>query len=261
VDKGIWITPEQARDDLGHGSGRGVKIAVLDSGIERSHPALATASLADDLAILDDGVSLKTAPGEGFDVFGHGTAVAGIIHRIAPEAEIGSIRVLGENLRSRTAIIREGARVAIERRYHILNCSFGCGVPEHVLHYKSWIDEAYVRNIHVVAACNNLDSTRPEWPGHFSSVITVNMALVPQQKEEDCALFYQAGQLVEFIAPGIELSVPWKDGQMKKVTGSSFAAAQVSGLIARMLSVHPGLMPSQLKALLQRAAQPWNAGV
>jgi subtilisin family serine protease len=115
-------------------------------------------------------------PGEGRDLFGHGTAVAGIIRAAAPEAEIGSIRVLGESLSARTAIILEGARQAIERGYHILNCSLGCGVPEHVLKYKNWVDEAYLKGVHVVAACNNLDSARPEWPGFFTSVLTVNMA-------------------------------------------------------------------------------------
>lgn len=248
-----WITPEQARECMARGTGRGVKIAVLDSGIESSHPALAGLTLADDLAILDDGASLRSAAGNGFDVFGHGTAVAGIIHRTAPKAQLGSIRVLGESLRTRTLIIREGARLAIERGYHILNCSFGCGVPEQILRYKNWVDEAYLRNIHVVAACNNFDSTKPEWPGHFSSVITVNMALVSSEG----SLFYHPGHLVEFVALGVDVTVPWKDGQTKKVTGSSFASAQVSGLLARLLSASPGLSPAQVKALLHRVAKPW----
>jgi hypothetical protein len=84
--------------------------------------------------------------------------------------------VLGEALSSRTAIILEGARLAIEKGYNILNCSLGCGVPEHVLRYKDWVDEAYVKGVHVVAACNNSDFTRPEWPAFFTSVLTVNMA-------------------------------------------------------------------------------------
>ena len=131
-------------------------------------------TLADDLAVIDDGLRLKTAEGQGKDVFGHGTAIAGIIRRVAPEAEIGSFRVLGEQLRSRTLIIREGVRLALERGYHILNCSFGCGREDHVLHYKDWIDEAYLRGRHLVAACNNQDFMKREWPGHFPTVITVN---------------------------------------------------------------------------------------
>ena len=170
-----WINPEEAMEAIKRGRGKGVRIAVLDSGVEISHPALDGLVLLDDVAIVEDGLRLKPVPGEGRDLYGHGTAVAGIIRRAAPEAEIGSFRVLGESLSARTAIILEGARMAIERGYHILNCSLGCAVPEHVLKYKSWVDEAYLRGVHVVAACNNHDFARPEWPGFFTSVLTVNM--------------------------------------------------------------------------------------
>jgi subtilisin len=197
---------------------------------------------------------LKVVPGGGRDLFGHGTAVAGIIRQTAPEAEIGSIRVLGESLAARTAIILEGARQAIERGYHLLNCSLGCGVPEHVLKYKSWVDEAYLKGVHVVAACNNQDSARPEWPGFFTSVLTVNMARTDQSGE----LFYKAGHLVEFAARGVDVEVPWSGGGMKKVTGSSFAAPRVSGMLACLLSQVPEITPLQAKALFHRLARPWT---
>src|SRR5262249_53238404 len=136
-----WINPDEAWEAIQRGRGRGVRIAVLDSGVEADHPQLKGLSLVDDIAVVEDGMKLTVVPGEGKDLYGHGTAVAGILRAAAPEAEIGSIRVLGESLLSRTAIILEGARQAIERGYHILNCSLGCGVPEHVLKYKSWVDE------------------------------------------------------------------------------------------------------------------------
>src|SRR5262249_12989430 len=158
-----WLTLDQARHHLKHGTGRGIKVAVLDSGIEIPTPALQGLELADDLAVVSDGVQLRVVPGEGRDTFGHGTAMADIIHRLAPEAVVGSFRVLGEHLRSRTVSIREGVRQALDRGYHILNCSFGCGREDHVLQYKDWIDEAYIRDRHIVAACNNQDFTRREW--------------------------------------------------------------------------------------------------
>lgn len=249
-----WITPEEAIAAIRDGRGRGVKIAILDSGVEASHPALGGLHLVDDIAVVEDGMKLKVVPGEGRDLFGHGTAVAGIIRATAPEAEIGSIRVLGESLASRTAIILEGARLAIERGYHILNCSLGCGVPEHVLKYKSWVDEAYLKGIHVVAACNNQDSARPEWPGFFTSVLTVNMARTEQNGE----LFYKPGHLVEFAARGVDVDVLWSGGGMKKVTGSSFAAPRVAGMLACLLSEVPRLTPLQAKALFHRLARPWT---
>lgn len=253
----IWITPEDALAAIRVGRGRGVKIAILDSGVEASHPALGGLALVDDIAVVEDGMKLKVIPGDGRDLFGHGTAVAGIIRETAPEAEIGSIRVLGESLSARTAIILEGARQAIERGYHILNCSLGCGVPEHVLKYKSWVDEAYLKGVHVVAACNNQDSSRPEWPGFFTSVMTVNMARTEQNGE----LFYKPGHLVEFAARGVDVEVPWSDGTMKKVTGSSFAAPRVAGMLACLLSEVPRITPLQAKALFHQLARPWTKEV
>lgn len=136
---------EEARRALSHGTGRGVRIAIIDSGIEADHPDLTGLHLRDDLHVRDNGVQIEVAPGDGSDVFGHGTAIAAIISRIAPEAKLGSIRVLNETLGSRTAIIREGVRQAIDRGYHILNCSFGCGLEQHILQYKEWIDEALLK--------------------------------------------------------------------------------------------------------------------
>ena len=249
-----WITPEEAAAAIERGRGKGIRIAVLDSGIETSHDGLKNLKLADDLAIVEDGLRLKTVSGDGCDLFGHGTAMAGILHTTAPEAEIGSIRVLGEALSARTAIIMEGARIAIERGYHILNCSLGCGIPEHVLRYKSWVDEAYIRNVHVVAACNNQDSSRPEWPGFFTSVLTVNMADTDTEHE----IFYRPGNLVEFAARGVDVQVLWSGGGVKKMTGSSFAAPRVAGMLACLLSEYPDIPPLQAKALFHRLARPWS---
>ncbi|MEI9897847.1 MAG: S8 family serine peptidase [Chthoniobacter sp.] len=162
-----WITPAEAAAAVRRGRGRGVRIAVLDSGIETSHPAFGGRPFCDDLAVVEDAGTLKMVPGGGADVFGHGTAVAGIIHEMAPEAEIGSIRVLGESLAARTPSILQGACEAIDRGYHILNCSLGCGIYEHGLLYKAWVDQAYLRGVHVVAACNNADLGRSEWPAFF----------------------------------------------------------------------------------------------
>jgi subtilisin len=247
---GIWLSVEDARECIRLGTGRGVKVAILDSGIEASHPALNGLQLADDLAVIEEDIQLKVLPGQARDLFGHGTAIAGIIHQLAPEAQIGSFRVLGEQLRSRTAIIGEGVRQALERGYQVLNCSFGCGREDQVLQYKDWIDEAYVKGRHIVAACNNHDFMKREWPGHFPSVITVNFARTDQSE----ALYYRPGNLVEFAARGQDIEVAWLNGARKKVTGSSFAAPHLTALLARLLSRSPSVSPVQAKALLHQLA-------
>lgn len=243
-----WPTLEEARRWLRTGRGRGIKVAVLDSGIEVRHPALSGLKLEDDFAVVDDGVKLAAIPGNEQDIYGHGTAVAGIIRQLAPEATLGSFRVLGRQLRSRSLVIREAARLALERDYHILNCSFGCSREDHVLLYKDWIDEAYVRGRHIVAACNNQDYTQREWPGHFPTVITVNFARGNSPEE----FHHRAGRMVEFEANGQDVDVAWLGGTRKRVTGSSFAAPHLTGLLARMISTLPELSPLTVKALLQQ---------
>ncbi len=246
-----WPTLNEARDFLNRGTGQGIKIALLDTGIESSHPALSSLEISDDLAIIERDFQIATVPGGSRDVFGHGTAIAGVIHKLAPQAQLGSFRVLGDQLRSRTQIIREGARQALEKGYHILNCSFGCGREDQVLLYKNWIDQAYVLGRHIVAACNNQDFMRCEWPGHFPTVMTVNFATAESPTLFSCRL----GHLVEFAAPGQNIDVAWSGGGCKKVTGSSFAAPHLTGLLARLLSCCPALSPLQAKALLQRLGQ------
>jgi subtilisin family serine protease len=249
-----WIDIEDARRALAEGDGNGVRIAIIDSGVETNHPSLAHLDLAHDIRILDSGVQAEAKPGDGTDVFGHGTAVAYIINKLAPKASLGSFQVLGEHLRSRTIVIREGVRQAIDAGYDILNCSFGCGVKEHILQYKDWIDEAYLKGIHVVAACNNIDFRRPEWPGFFPSVITVNMAKVSVEHE----FFRVPGNLVEFAAGGVDVEVAWRAKQMRRVSGSSFAAPRLAALLARLLSVSGTLHPLEAKALLLKLAENWR---
>jgi hypothetical protein len=212
--------------------------------------------LIDELAVSSDGICLSLVPGRGRDVYGHGTAIASIIKRVAPAALIGSFRVFNGELRSRTEIIRQGVRAAIDRGYHILNCSFGCpGSVQYIMQYKEWIDEAYLKGVHIVSACNNEDPSKPEWPGHFPSVITVNMA-----PATGLTFFQIKHQLVEFAAAGERIDVPWNEGRRKNVTGSSYAAALMTGLLARLLSEEPDLTPLEAKSLLQRLAQPYHAG-
>lgn len=251
-----WLSIKDERECLAQGTGKGIQIAVLDSAIETDNSQVRGLTLRDDLAIVEDGFQILTVEGGGRDVFGHGTAVCDIIHRIVPEAEIGSFRVLGEHLRSRTVIIREGACQALDRGCHILNCSFGCGREEHVLQDKDWIDEAYAKGRHIVAACNNQDFTKREWPGHFPSVITVNFI----QTANPEAICYRSGHLVEFGARGEDIEVAWLRGDVKRVTGSSFATPHVAGLLARLLSVCPDLPPLEAKALLRQLANPCPNG-
>ena len=248
-----WIdTPhlQEARAALVAADGSGVRVAVLDSGIDTTHPDLAGLTLADDKAFQIDGSFLRAVDNTTGDAMGHGTAIAWIIRSIAPKAEIGSFRVLDGDLKSRSTIVWEAARHAIERGYHILNCSFGSpGDARCVMPYKEWTDLAYRRNVHIVAGCNNHDVTVREWPGWFPTVITVNLASLPLDVWQR-----RADSLVEFSAHGHDVRVPWKGGGERVVSGSSYAAPRLTGWLARLISAYPEMRVEEAKALLRRLA-------
>jgi subtilisin family serine protease len=261
-----WINPDQARDAMEKGRGRGIKVAVIDSGIELSHPAMHHVRLIDDVAFEqnEQGV-LRRVAGWGIDTYGHGTAVASVILRAAPEVQLGSFRVLDNKLASKYPIIEEAARTAIDRGYHIINCSFGTKARlETIGYFKSWIDCAYHQGVHVVSACNNDYFREPEWPGFFPSVVTVNMATT---LDEDLFLRWESSQkstvrhLVEFAARGVDLQIPWKNHQMTVHSGSSFAAPHVTALLSRILSIYPSIKPLVAKSLLQEIARDWTTDI
>ncbi len=244
---GRWISLDEAAQALRSGDGNGVRVAVLDSGVEITHPRFAGRSLRDDVAVrLEE--QEPFVDGRGRDLYGHGTAVAGLIWDAAPQAEIGSFRVLGPGLSARTAQVALAARKAVELGYHVLNCSFACGISGHVSVYKEWLDEAFLAGVHVVAASGN--HIRPEWPAHFSSVLGVDCS--PEPDAETLARIPQ--RLVEFLCPAENLEVAWKDGGSRVMTGSSFAAARLTGLVAKVLSSFPGCDAPAMKSLLRGLA-------
>lgn len=234
------------------GDGRGVKVALLDSGVERLHPDFKTATFADDLCFTmpkSDGAPVDAG---GVDFFGHGTAVAAVLLDIAPATTIGSFRVLGGEAYGRDEVIRRAALEAIARGYQIIHCSFGAsGSPFTVMSFKSWIDAAYLAGVHVVAACNNGDPSIRVWPAHFSSVVAVDSC--PHVPPE--GIKRRAGSIVEFLARGQRpFPLPWRNGSTRTISGTSFSAPVATGIMARILSIHPCLHPDQMKMALREVA-------
>jgi len=252
-----WPSLEEALEAVHGGRGEGIRVAVIDSGIESDHPRLAGLTVRDSVGFEEEDGRVRLVEGGGQDTYGHGTAVAGILHEVAPLAEVGSFRVIDARSASRSHLICAGVREALRRGYQVLNCSFGCrGLAKFILPHKEWADEAWLRGAHVVAACSNLDSRETEWPSHFASVIGVDLA-----ETESDSLFFRSDHLVAYSARGENVEVAWIGGGVQIQTGTSFAAPRVAGMIARILSVFPDIRPPMMHQILASVAEPWHAGL
>ena len=223
---------------FGGGEGSGITVAIVDSGVERDHPAVGGKLVR----------SVRVEPGEedpvvvddpdAIDVVGHGTACAGIIHSLAPGADIISVRVLGPDNRGKGTIFAAGLEWAIANGASVINLI---------------VDEAYFANVLLVSAANNVPG--PSYPSLFSSVVSV----AAHDVADPWTWFYNPSPPVEFGAYGVDVEVAWKDGSRIVATGNSFAAPHVTGLATLIRSKHPNATPFEVKAILatiSNAARP-----
>jgi subtilisin len=232
----------------GEATGAGIKVAIVDSGVDASHRlvhGVAGGAVLTFDAETEEGVRIDEGPHE--DLFGHGTACAGIIRKTAPEAELYSVRVLGERLTGKGLVFAAGLRWAIERA-NVVNLSLSTGKRDYFGLFHEIADEAYFKNVMLVCAVNNIPG--PTYPSEYSSVFSV----AAHEDSDPFTLDYNPAPPVEFGAPGIDIEVAWKDGSTIVATGNSFAAPHISGLVARILSKHGSLTPFQVKTILAGVA-------
>jgi len=246
--------PLPARDWAWSGAtGRGVKVAVVDSGVEADHPRVGGLAGAVSIELDADGAT-KVVAGLHEDLVGHGTACAAIIRMLAPEAEIYSVRVLGANLKGKGATFFAGIRWALENGMNVVNMSLSSKSDQWFGPLHDIADEAYFRNVMLVCAANNVPG--PTYPSQFASVFSV----AARPGSDPYAIAYNPRPPVEYGACGIDVDVAWQGGGSIVATGNSFATPHVAGLITALLSKHPGLTSFQVKAVLQAAADNADTG-
>jgi subtilisin family serine protease len=235
----------------GESAGRGVRVAVVDSGIDADHPELGGCVRGGVAVEYDPEAETRVrieADNPPRDLSGHGTACAGIIHGLAPEAEIYSVRVLGRDLRGKAFQFAGGLRWAIDNGMRVINLSLSTSREEYYGLFHKLTDDAYFKNVILVSAVNNIPA--PSYPSLYSSVVSV--AAHPGQ--DPFVYYYNPSPPVEFGAPGIDIEVAWMGGQYSVVTGNSFAAPHIAGLAALVLAAHPELTPFELKTVLMACA-------
>jgi subtilisin family serine protease len=233
---------------FGDGSGRGVRVAIVDSGVEGSHPAVG-GRLTASVAVERDGEGWRVVDAPPADVVGHGTACAGIIHALAPEAELASVRVLGPDNRGNGGAFATGLRWAVEESgAQVVNLSLSSRSDAFLVSLHELADLAYFRGVLLVSAANNLSVA--SYPSLFAAVVSV----AAHDAADPGTWFYNPEPPVEFGAHGLDVDVAWRGGSRMVVTGNSFAAPHIAGLAARIRAAHPGITPFEIKAILAATA-------
>jgi subtilisin len=228
----------------GDATGAGVSVAIIDSGVEGDHPdvgGMLRRSMRVELT--DDGAEVVEDQ-DAIDVVGHGTACAGIIHSIAPEAELISIRVLGPDNRGKGAAFAAGLEWAIDAGAGVANLSLSSKSDAMFATFHDLADAAYFANVLLVCAANNVPG--PSYPSLFAAVVSVAAHDLP----DSWTFFYNPEPPVEFGARGVDVEVAWRGGSRITAVGNSFAAPHMAGIAALVRQKHPEASPFEVKAIL-----------
>lgn len=231
-------------------TGQGVRVAVVDSGIDAEHPLLDGAvdvTSAVEFRVGNNG-RVRRVDGPHGDVYGHGTACAGIIHALAPDATITSVRVVDETLRGKAAAFHAGLEWAVEAGFDIINLSLGAARREWALAFHDVCDRGYFANSFIVTAANNVN--RDSFPSLFASVTSV----AANTSTDPLRFHFNPDPPTEFLARGIDVEVPWLEGKTITTTGNSFAAPHIAAFAALIKAKHPELRPFQIKTALWAAS-------
>lgn len=247
-DRVIWMALEARLDELAGRATHPVEVAILDSGIDATHADLSgrvVAAYSIDAEGDEPQITEHVTPANR-DAFGHGTAVASIIARLAPNARLVDVRVLEPGNQGTGAALVAGLRLVIERRCRLVNMSlaatarFAPGLGE-------LCEKAYRQNQIVIASKRNMPYTDLGFPAEFSSCVSVDRDNFPTPYH----IRFLEENPIEYAAHGDEVVCAVPGGGYTTMTGTSFATPTVTGLCALLLGVFPDLRSFELKTILK----------
>ena len=225
--------------------GEGMKVAILDSGIDLDHPFLRGARI--------ERVSLVQENEGSF--LGHGTAIASIIagqseHNLglAPSASILSVEVLDKFGEGDAFTVARGVVEATDRGSDLINLSLGSDFSSPVL--ESAVAYAREKGVVVVAAVGNEGMPEVAFPARYEGVIGVTAV----DRMGRPSAFANYGEGVDLSAPGVRVDTAWEEDQIVSFSGTSGATAFVSGALVAEMSKNPHLNESQLTEILYENA-------
>jgi subtilisin len=237
----------------GGSTGRGVRVCIVDSGVDGDHPLVGGLAGAVAVTTGPDG-EIRVGPDEEGDACGHGTACAGIVRSLAPDCELWSARVLGAGFKGSGRVLIGGLRWAVEEGFDVVNLSLSTTKRDFATLLHELADTAYFRRTVLVASAHNMPVE--SFPWRFASVISVGS----HELEDPLTFFYNPRPPVEFFARGIDLDVAWLGGGTLRCTGNSFATPHITGICALVRAKHPELTPFQLKSVLHLTASNVGGG-
>lgn len=238
-------------------TGKGVRVAVVDTGANQEHPDL-RGRIVQTANFVENG-ELSFAQDR------HGTAIAGVIGAradngigifgVAPDAELMVLKACWyTNPQNTKALcsswtLAKAVDFAINNQAQVINLSLA-GPPDKLL--RRLIDTAVTKNVTVVAAVAEADAAEPGFPASLDSVIAVMASdshaqvVTPRWRKERTLI----------AAPGMEIITTAPPEGYDFLSGSSLAAAQVSGVVALLKEKHPELSPAQIAEILQTTSLP-----
>ncbi|MFJ3924280.1 type VII secretion-associated serine protease mycosin [Streptomyces sp. NPDC090022] len=274
-DRQWGLTALRAEEAWGTTRGEGITVAVLDTGVDGTHPDL-------DGQVLDGTDLVGMGAGRGDRTWArHGTAMAGIIAGhghgtnrrqgvlgLAPAARILPVRVIleeGDPARAKArenkgGALAEGIRWAADHGAHVINLSLGD--DSDAAHHEAAEDEAVqyalAKGVVVVASAGNggENGDHASYPAAYPGVIAVTAVDRRGRK----APFSTRSWYATVSAPGVDVVIADPDRAYYEGWGTSAAAAYVSGAVALVRSAHPDLSPAQIKKLLEDTAANAPAG-
>lgn len=206
-----------------------MRIAIIDSGIDRQHKRLRKCKIS--------GIFINHIKEEQYEInglfndeLGHGTAIAGIIHNLIPEAELIGIKVFKDQLSVNEFVIHRAINWCIENKVDIINLSLGIETNNPNEKLFQVCKKAYDINIPIIAAAHN-DFQSECYPAFFPFVFGVTGGKVINKYD----FGYLPESPVEFIAKGTIQRVAWKNRGYNITSGTSYACAHFTGIVASSL--------------------------
>ncbi|HEV3051774.1 MAG TPA: S8 family serine peptidase [Longimicrobium sp.] len=240
--------PEWVLRELAGATGNGIRIAVVDSGWDRSLddprvlPGVGFVDPDDDFALARND--------DDQDVLGHGTACADVILGVAPDARVIPVKVFGKVLETSPGTLHAALLWAIEAGVQVINVSLGTRLEGTLHPLYAACEKARRAGIVVVAAGHNANDW--SYPAIFENVIGVSAA----RFESPYHFRYRAEHAMECEAWGVDRPVRWIGGQRVIKHGTSFAAPNVAGIVALILERHPYATLEDVRGMLSRFALP-----